>query len=67
MRIKKDADEYGCIHPPYKNQQSKFRIKNYMENTVRKKEVPMFSVGDFKDFSALILKLKNNANSPLYS
>jgi signal peptidase I len=38
-----------------------------MENTVRKKEVPMFSVGDFKDFSALILKLKNNANSPLYS
>jgi signal peptidase I len=37
-----------------------------MEKLVRKKEVAKFSVADFKDFAALILKLKGNANNPFY-
>jgi signal peptidase I len=37
-----------------------------MENKIIKKEAPMFSVADFKDFSSLILKFKASAASPIY-
>lgn len=37
-----------------------------MENKVIKKEVPRLAIADFKDFAALILKLKNSVTSPIY-
>ncbi|MDP2922535.1 MAG: signal peptidase I [Candidatus Omnitrophota bacterium] len=37
-----------------------------MEKVIIKKEVPRFSVVDFKDFVSLILRLKNDTDNPIY-